>query len=211
MRILTSRDRSALRKPTITVKQLTFPRDFPIRSSQRLFGSSIRKPRDQYLDYRPVMTGAMRYGGQEGAFDIRELGFGGPPRVTTLPKPIRVRRNPRFAVPESGSCDDRAPCGMCGRFFARDRLPKHESVCIGHLKRPVFDSREQRMAGTEAARFFRGYSRPIPKDRARFKDERRAPVGARRGTAAGNRQGMARTLGRSKAKGPPLRGRTGRR
>jgi hypothetical protein len=150
----------------------------PVRTSHpsatRLFTASLQKPipRDEYFEYRPRQTGAQRYGGAEEPFDIRDLAFTPCAPVKTIPKriPIRPRRNGRFAVPEQGDTDNRLQCRTCGRRFARDRIGKHESVCMGGTKRPTFDSREQRLAGTEAAQHFCGYSAHW-RESTNFRDE----------------------------------------
>ena len=105
--------------------------------SNRLFNASLskRKPCDEYVEYHPVMTGAQRYGGQvDDSFDIRDLMFAPPPQVKQIPKRIlppgsRSRRKTKFNVPEEGDCDNRGQCQYCGRKFAMDRLPVHESIC----------------------------------------------------------------------------------
>lgn len=50
-----------------------------------------------------------------------------------------------------------APCGVCGRKFATERLAKHETVCAkaASKKRKTFDMTKARVAGTEAAQFLR--------------------------------------------------------
>lgn len=62
-------------------------------------------------------------------------------------------------IPEydnGGAGDDRVECRYCGRKFASDRIDKHESICASaSRKRKTFDSKKQRIAGTEAAQFQR--------------------------------------------------------
>lgn len=105
--------------------------------SNRLFSESVskRKPADDCVIYRRGMTGAERYGGQvDDSFDIKDLMFAPPPQVKQIPKRIlppgsRARRKTKFNVPEDGDCDNRGQCRYCGRKFAMDRLPVHESIC----------------------------------------------------------------------------------
>lgn len=48
------------------------------------------------------------------------------------------------------------PCSVCNRSFTSDRIRQHESACIkAHKERRTFDSTKQRLAGTEAAVFYR--------------------------------------------------------
>eukprot|EP01059_Diplonema_ambulator_P015163 TRINITY_DN2626_c0_g1_i3.p1 TRINITY_DN2626_c0_g1~~TRINITY_DN2626_c0_g1_i3.p1 ORF type:complete len:489 (+),score=106.71 TRINITY_DN2626_c0_g1_i3:128-1594(+) len=48
---------------------------------------------------------------------------------------------------------DLVPCSKCGRSFASERLAKHENSCIADMKRKKFDSRKNRVSGTEMAQF----------------------------------------------------------
>ncbi|KAL9953865.1 hypothetical protein ACROYT_G041338 [Oculina patagonica] len=50
---------------------------------------------------------------------------------------------------------DVAPCSICGRNFAPDRLAKHEKVCAKskNSKRKVFDTRKHRNVGTEFEKY----------------------------------------------------------
>lgn len=50
---------------------------------------------------------------------------------------------------------DVAPCSICGRNFAPDRLAKHEKVCAKskNSKRKVFDTRKHRNVGTENEKY----------------------------------------------------------
>ena len=77
-------------------------------------------------------------------FDIHELDFTPPPRVTTIPKRIRPGKKTRFKVPEQGNTDDRVPCRFCGRKFASDRIRKHESVCAGACNRLSLNKKPSR-------------------------------------------------------------------
>lgn len=95
----------------------------------------------------------MRYGGQvDDSFDIRDLMFAPPPQVKQLPKRIlppgsKSRRKTKFDVPEDGDCDNRGQCRYCGRKFAMDRLPVHESICCRCSKpRRPFNSQKQRIS-----------------------------------------------------------------
>jgi len=49
---------------------------------------------------------------------------------------------------------------MCGRYFAPDRIAKHESICkkVTTKKRKVFDPTKMRMQGTEAEPYIRHVS-----------------------------------------------------
>ncbi|EAX89497.1 Zinc finger, C2H2 type family protein [Trichomonas vaginalis G3] len=84
-------------------------------------------------------------------FDIHELDFTPPPRVTTIPKPIRAMRGkgPKLNISEDGSTSDRQPCHYCGRKFAPDRLPVHERICAKTRKRRPFNASMHRVSGTE--------------------------------------------------------------
>ena len=50
------------------------------------------------------------------------------------------------------------PCPNCGRSFASNRIQVHHTICVKNQskKRRVFDSSKKRLAGTEAAQFYRG-------------------------------------------------------
>ena len=130
-------------------------------ASNRLFTASLqkKKPTDEYVEYRPRITGAMRYGGQvDDSFDIRDLMFAPPPQVKQLPKRIlppgsKSRRKTKFDVPEEGDCDNRGQCRYCGRKFALDRLPVHESICArcSKPKRRPFNSQRQRISYNPSA------------------------------------------------------------
>ena len=52
---------------------------------------------------------------------------------------------------------------ICGRFFAPDRLEKHESICkkASTRKRKPFDPTKMRMTGTEAEPYIRKVSAKI--------------------------------------------------
>ena len=41
--------------------------------------------------------------------------------------------------------EDRVECGNCGRKFFADRIEKHEKICQGQKKRPVFKTQDKRM------------------------------------------------------------------
>lgn len=51
-------------------------------------------------------------------------------------------------------------CKICGRFFAPDRIAKHESICkkTTTKKRKVFDPTKMRMVGTDAEPYLRKVS-----------------------------------------------------
>ena len=62
--------------------------------------------------------------------------------------------------PEQYSSDvqqNLAPCSVCGRNFATDRLTKHMNICskTSNKKRKQFDSTKARTQGTELAQFNR--------------------------------------------------------
>ena len=85
-------------------------------------------------------------------FDIHELDFTPPPRVTTIPK--RIRPNPKrskFKVPETGSTDNRVQCRYCGRKFAADRISTHEGICMRTSHRPSHHSLKDRYNGYDPA------------------------------------------------------------
>ena len=47
-----------------------------------------------------------------------------------------------------------APCKLCGRKFAEDRLAKHQTACkTAHKKRKVMDASQMRTGGTEMAQY----------------------------------------------------------
>lgn len=67
---------------------------------------------------------------------------------------------------------DVAPCSVCGRNFAPDRLAKHEKVCAKNSKskRKVFDTRKHRAVGTELENYVEsGKYHEEPKKRVSFK------------------------------------------
>jgi hypothetical protein len=53
----------------------------------------------------------------------------------------------------SGPQEPLIPCGVCGRRFKESSLVKHENICGGLKRRPKFDSKAARVAGTDAAKF----------------------------------------------------------
>ncbi|PSN47028.1 hypothetical protein C0J52_09812 [Blattella germanica] len=59
-----------------------------------------------------------------------------------------------FAPPSNS---DLAECKICGRHFAKDRIPVHENICskTSQKKRKVFDPTKQRVKGTEAEAYLR--------------------------------------------------------
>lgn len=68
--------------------------------------------------------------------------------------------------PEAHGTVDLAPCSLCGRKFARDRLAKHKKVCQSGQKknRKVFDTSKMRTDGTEMAKYSKESTRrPEPK------------------------------------------------
>ena len=160
-------------KPPVKVPQVnTRASARPSNSNNRLFTQSLRKPvpRDEWVERRPVQTGAQRYGHVEEEFDIRELAFTPMAPVKTIPKriPIRPRRGAKFNVPEDGSTDNRVQCRFCGRNFAADRIAVHEGICCRCSKpRRVFNSQRQRLAGTGAT----GYSRMAPPPKVEIRGE----------------------------------------
>lgn len=94
-----------------------------------------------------------------------------PPVKKMAPKPklgggavAPIKRSLRKAPPamEADPNDDRSPCAYCGRRFAADRLGKHESICVrtSSKQTKVFDSKKQRLTGTDAAAY-QGRSREV--------------------------------------------------
>lgn len=81
------------------------------------------------------------------------------PSVAEQKRAMRLNKGSKMNVPEyadEGVADDRVECAYCGRKFASDRIDKHESICASaSRKRKKFDSKKQRIAGTEAAQFQR--------------------------------------------------------
>ena len=139
--------------------------------SNRLFQGSLqkKKPSNDNVAYVPRITGAMRYGGQvDDSFDIRDLMFVPGPQLKELPKrilPPSKRRRTKFEVPEDGDMDHRGTCHYCGRRFAMDRLPVHESICARsrtRSRRP-FNSQKQRLAGTGTYGTKNAPKRPPPR------------------------------------------------
>jgi hypothetical protein len=64
--------------------------------------------------------------------------------------------------------DNRAPCRYCKRKFGKEALARHEAICAKlsktKKKKRVFDARQMRLAGTEAAKFAKGIdSEPVAK------------------------------------------------
>jgi uncharacterized Zn-finger protein len=123
------------------------------------------------------------------------LSFCPAPQMKSVPRrmPARAigkgRLRSRFEVPEQGEDANRLPCSYCGRRFASDRLPVHERICARASSRPkrVFNSQKQRLAGTEAATFFRrsgGYDMPR-RPNTSFKQEHAQLVAALRAARGG--------------------------
>ena len=111
-------------------------------------------------------------------------------------------------IADSGP-DDRVQCSYCGRRFAPDRIQKHEDACAGmSKKRRVFNSKKQRLQGTEAAQFQRAASKapaPNPKKtingRPKYVVEHENLVKALR--AARKFTAYEEAAAKGKAKGPP--------
>ncbi|KAK3273896.1 hypothetical protein CYMTET_17883 [Cymbomonas tetramitiformis] len=62
------------------------------------------------------------------------------------------------------SKDGRFACAVCGRFFAADRVAKHQGICRGlGAKRPVFKSASQRLGSFETHEV--GLAKPAPAKR----------------------------------------------
>lgn len=58
---------------------------------------------------------------------------------------------------------ERVACRYCGRKFASDRIDKHEGSCLQKTKKKrVFDSRKQRIGGTDAAKYINKMDEPEP-------------------------------------------------
>ena len=59
------------------------------------------------------------------------------------------------------------PCGLCGRKFAAERIPKHQVACekaqAAAAKRKKFDPVKMRAEGTELAQYASHPNKPEPK------------------------------------------------
>ena len=66
-----------------------------------------------------------------------------------------LKKNQPEELKEDDNYEGRSRCSHCGRFFASDRIDKHESVCSKSKskKTKVFDSKKMRVEGTDAAQF----------------------------------------------------------
>ncbi|CAK1583343.1 unnamed protein product [Parnassius mnemosyne] len=74
----------------------------------------------------------------------------------TTPPSTKTRSNVSMAAASaSTNGTDGAPCAVCGRRFAPDRLAKHQEICkkSHSKKRKPFDVLKHRLAGTEAEPF----------------------------------------------------------
>ncbi|GBP58333.1 Zinc finger C2HC domain-containing protein 1B [Eumeta japonica] len=69
--------------------------------------------------------------------------------------PRTAARAAASAPAEGAGVGEGAPCAVCGRRFAPDRLDKHQSICkkARAKKRKPFDALKHRLAGTEAEPF----------------------------------------------------------
>lgn len=113
----------------------------------------------------PKQTAASRGRAAARAAEPRD-----PEPVASVPKKPPVRRpaglgrgsrQPDIPMEEDAGPDDRVECSYCGRKFASDRIAKHEDVCrTASKKRKVFNSKRQRLSGTEAAQFQRASREP---------------------------------------------------
>lgn len=110
-------------------------------------------------------------------------------------------------IPDDGP-DDRVPCSYCGRRFAPDRIKKHEDGCAAmSKKRRVFNSKKQRLQGTEATQFQRAASKvPAAKPKTingkkKYVVEHENLVKALR--AARKFAAYEEAASKGKAKGPP--------
>lgn len=81
--------------------------------------------------------------------------------------PSKVIKSKPSAPPRStaGPPPGLEECKVCGRYFAPDRIQKHESICkkTTTKKRKVFDPTKMRMLGTEAEPYIRVVSAKPPK------------------------------------------------
>lgn len=113
----------------------------------------------------PKQTAASRGRAAARAAEPRD-----PEPVASVPKKPPVRRpgglgrggrQPDIPMEDNSGPDDRVECSYCGRKFASDRIAKHEEVCrTASKKRKVFNSKTQRLRGTEAAQFQRASREP---------------------------------------------------
>lgn len=76
----------------------------------------------------------------------------------------RMKNQPPPMMDDVGDTD-RVQCRICHRRFASDRIEKHEEICEASMrkKRKVFDSKKQRIGGTEAAKFQRSAKEKNPR------------------------------------------------
>jgi len=102
---------------------------------------------------------------EEEVFDLKDLSFAPPPQVKRIPKRISQLRSQKFDVPMNGNDEDRVPCHVCGRLFAKERISTHENICMRthNKKRRVFNSQKQRLKGTEIPIHIRQNYNPPPK------------------------------------------------
>ena len=126
-----------------------------------------------------------------------------PPKRQEKPR-SSARRAPPPPPPEDDGNDDRRACAYCGRKFASDRIDKHEEVCArSHAKKTkVFDSKKQRLQGTEAAQFARNPSKDPPKKpKSNFRQQHEKLVESLR--AARKYQAYEKAKEEGRAVGPP--------
>jgi len=87
------------------------------------------------------------------------------PIRSTAPAPSVKSKTPtpvkRSGPPQPGLDE----CKICGRYFAPDRIQKHETICkkTKTKKRKVFDPTKMRMEGTEAEPYLRVVSAKVKK------------------------------------------------
>ena len=127
-----------------------------------------------------------------------------PPKRQEKPRTSARRAAPPPPPPEDDGNDDRRPCAYCGRRFASDRIDKHEEVCArSHAKKTkVFDSKKQRLQGTEAAQFARNPSKDPPKKpKSNFRAQHEKLVESLR--AARKYQAYEKAKEEGRAVGPP--------
>ncbi|ODN02537.1 Zinc finger C2HC domain-containing protein 1C [Orchesella cincta] len=102
-------------------------------------------------------------------------------RAVTVKKTSGVIKSKPSAPPRSstGPPPGLDECKVCGRYFAPDRIQKHESICkkTTTKKRKVFDPTKMRMQGTEAEPYIRVVSakasKPAPAATAKKVDWRK--------------------------------------
>ncbi|OXA60064.1 serine/arginine repetitive matrix protein 1 isoform X2 [Folsomia candida] len=156
----------------------------PLGSSRSSSGSSTSTTRSSPTSGYPPVSNTTKYSDYASELDRREASLSnklrgieisaGEKKVTTTkntsnsvrttpsPAPVVGRPSPKpksspAPRPKGSPPPGMNECKVCGRFFAPDRIAKHESICkkVTTRKRKVFDPTKMRMQGTEAEPYIR--------------------------------------------------------